>query len=323
MLASMRSSLAILLVQIFCLIGSAPAYSQSAAFFNAPAALNNRTSSRAWLAKCAAASMNTLAAWRSSTGSEWPAAGNGTTSNSNVASLPVEVCLEAAPAVQPRGRMDIPCRQDMAGAAGVPPAFPCSETDNTVPAEIAALGRAGLKIARAREIALDILRSENACTSWFETKDATPAETFRSLLFLVDRHGPEDIFASIEDESTMALRQPYVAQATQDGGAHTAITINAHGAFYRPQGQVQKASRDGGPVQMGGTRLLTVGIYTGDTLRAQIVTLLHEFGHIIDLLPEDADNLDGRSVRNTNEVLRHCRDEVEARAQQAKPMAKR
>jgi hypothetical protein len=49
-----------------------------------------------------------------------------------------------------------------------------------------------------------------------------------------------------------------------------------------------------------------------------MVTLLHEFGHIIDLLPEDADDLDGKSVRNTDEVMRHCRGEVQARSQLAK-----
>jgi len=54
-----------------------------------------------------------------------------------------------------------------------------------------------------------------------------------------------------------------------------------------------------------------------------MVTLLHELGHIINLLPEDADDLDGKSLRNTSEVLRHCRTEIEARAFQAKQMAKR
>jgi len=110
------------------------------------------------------------------------------------------------------------------------------------------------------------------------------------------------------------LRHPYVARATQDGGAHTAITINAYGAFYRTQGQVQKISQEGLPLQLDGTRVLTVGSYSGNTLPAQMITLLHEFGHIIDLLPEDADSLDGKSGRNTDEVLRHCRAEVEVRA---------
>jgi len=54
-----------------------------------------------------------------------------------------------------------------------------------------------------------------------------------------------------------------------------------------------------------------------------MITLLHEFGHIIDLLPQDADNLDGQSVRNTDEVMRHCRPEVEARSKQASRRAGR
>jgi hypothetical protein len=38
---------------------------------------------------------------------------------------------------------------------------------------------------------------------------------------------------------------------------------------------------------------------------------LHEFGHIVDLLPTDEDDLKGKSSQNTGEVLRYCRAEVE------------
>jgi hypothetical protein len=189
---------------------------------------------------------------------------------------------------------------------------------DAVPAELSALGKAGVKIVRAREGVLAILRADNACTEWFASKDATPAATFQSLSFILDKHGPQDIFESALAESILLWRQPYVARATQDGGPHTAITINANGAFYRPQGNVLKVFQEGGPVQSDGSRLLTVGSYRGDTLQAEMVTLLHELGHIIDLLPEDADNLDGKSVKNTDAVLRHCREEVEMRALQAK-----
>jgi hypothetical protein len=206
---------------------------------------------------------------------------------------------------------------------GVPSPFPCNGSADTVSAELAVLGKRGLKIARAREEVLQILRTKNGCTEWLGTKDANPAATFQSLDFLIDQHGPQDISESMTGESITVWRQPYVASATQDGGAHTTITLNAYGAFYRPQGHVQKTVAEGGPLRGDGARLLTVGSYRGDTLSAQIVTLLHEFGHIIDLLPEDADNLDGKSVRNTDEVLRHCRAEVEARAHQAKQAAKR
>jgi hypothetical protein len=186
-------------------------------------------------------------------------------------------------------------------------------------AKLSALGKAGVKLARAREEVLEILRSENVCTEWYLSKDSKPADTFQSLDFMLDQRGPTDVFESSVAASMVISRQPYVARATQDGGAHTAITINAHGAFYRPQGNAVKAISEGGPVHVDGTRMLTVGVYRGDTLPAQMVTLLHEFGHIIDLLPEDADNLDGKSVRNTDEVLRHCRGQVEARSQLAKP----
>jgi hypothetical protein len=56
-----------------------------------------------------------------------------------------------------------------------------------------------------------------------------------------------------------------------------------------------------------------VGPYAGDTLHAQVLALLHEFGHIVDLLPTDEGDLDGKSERNTAEVLRFCRAEVESK----------
>jgi hypothetical protein len=119
------------------------------------------------------------------------------------------------------------------------------------------------------------------------------------------------------------FQQPYVARATQDGGSDTTITVNAYGAFFRRLGQVQRAFEEGGPLQMDGTRLLTVGSYSGNTLQAQMVSLLHEFGHIIDLLPEDGDGLDGKSGQNTNEVLSHCRSEIDTHAKPGKQTTKR
>jgi hypothetical protein len=39
---------------------------------------------------------------------------------------------------------------------------------------------------------------------------------------------------------------------------------------------------------------------------------LHEFGHLVDLLPTDEGDKDGKSDWNTNEVLRFCREEIES-----------
>lgn len=322
MLATRTSSRVVFLVLAIGLIGSKSTYPQSAALFNTSELPSNRISSGAWPAKCTVSFVNPASAARFPDGYETPPRLHGP-GDSNVSFPLEEVCLDAAPPPSGHARPDNPCPSSVTRGSGVPPTFPCNDVEDTVPAELSALGKPGLKIARAREGVLDILRSDNACTEWFETKEASPAATFQSLSFLLDQHGPQDILESVNTESFVIRRQPYVAQATQDGGAHTTIRINANGAFYRPQGNVLKIGPEGGLVHASGTRLLTVGSYRGDTLPAQMTALLHELGHIIDLLPTDSDTLDGKSIRNTDEVLQHCRTEVEARAQQAKQTPKR
>jgi len=329
MSAARTISLAVLVVLSLCLIGSAPVYSQSLTIFNAIKSPSNRTKSGAWLTKCSASSLNTITGAHSTEASEWPAGRDVSPGDFSVPRAPDVLCVESAPLATPRAPADNPCLESSVGAPGLPhvpgvldtPA--CIDSADTVLPQLTALGKAGVKIARAREEVLGILRSENACSEWFATKDASPAVTFQSLDFVLDKHGPQEVVESGQADSIVLWRQPYVARATQDGGPHTAITINAYGAFYRQQGNVLKVLEGGGPVRAHGTSLLTVGSYPGDTLPAQMVTLLHEFGHIIDLLPGDADNLDGKSVQNTNEVLRHCRAEVQVRSQQAKRTAKR
>ena len=326
MLAARRSPHAAFLVLAICLIRSTPAYPQSEAFLNDSRMPGSRINSGAWAAKCQPASVNLFAVGRRTDGMESPSAIRAISwinDESSVARPTEDVCLDATFSAAPRDPADSPCRSGATAIARAPRTLSCNEAEDTIPAELLALGKPGQKIARAREEVLDILRTQNVCAEWFSSKGEHPAATFQSLNFSLDLHGPRDIFKSAREESLVVVRQPYVAQATQDGGAHTTITINANGAFYRPQGQVLKLSQEGGPLQMDGTRLLTVGIYSGDTLPAQMATLLHEFGHIINLLPEDADDLDGKSLRNTSEVLRHCGTEIETRALKAKQMAKK
>jgi hypothetical protein len=207
--------------------------------------------------------------------------------------------------------------------SGVASPIGISRPADAIALQLTSLGKLGVPLARARAEVLAILESDNACTEWLAAKDPTPADTFRSLTFSIDRDGQEKVFESNAGDALRYYRQPYVARATQDGGANTGITVNANGAFYREQGTVELLREDGGPLRMDGARLLTVGAYLGSTLEAQMVTLLHEFGHVIDLLPEDADNLDGRSVRNTDEVLRHCRPEIDTRSKSVRQSAKR
>ena len=175
------------------------------------------------------------------------------------------------------------------------------------------MGKSGQKILRAREKVLEILQSENACSAWFREKDSNPADIFRTLSFEVDRQGDEFVQESKDPSNMILFRNPYVAKVFQGDGRYAKITINTKGAFFYPIAGVVEVWKEGGPLYHRGSRLTNVGPYAGDTMHAQILVLLHEFGHVLDLLPADENNVDGKSVQNTNEVLRYCRAEIESK----------
>jgi hypothetical protein len=178
--------------------------------------------------------------------------------------------------------------------------------------QLASMGREGEKILRARERVLEILQTENACSAWFREKDQNPGDTFQTLSFEVDRKGEEFVVESKSSSSdTNTFRSPYVASVFQADGRYGKITINAKGAFFSSLARMVEIRNDGGPWSSRGLKPLSVGPYTGNTPHARILALLHEFGHIVDLLPVDEANRDGISMHNTNEVLRFCRAEIE------------
>jgi len=239
-------------------------------------------------------------------------------------------CAVSAEAPAVAGVHSKACGSGMRTLSSAPGMRPCRSDGyaarvDPIADQLSTLGKAGATIARVRSEVLDILASRNACSEWFASKDAASTDTFRSLSFSLDRHGQEDVIEWHQSSAVNSLisRQPYVARTTQDGGAYAMIDINANGAFYRAQGNARRLPDGGGPALMDGSRVLRVASYRGNTLEAQLVTLLHEFGHIINLLPEDGDDLDGRSAENSNEVLRHCRWEVEARAQEVRQSRKK
>jgi hypothetical protein len=219
------------------------------------------------------------------------------------AAVAPSVCDEArtvVPAVNP-------CNTTSAVRTG------CEIPKDVVQADLDAMGEAGQKIARAREKVLEILQSKNDCTAWFQAKDPNPAATFRSLNYQLDRKGDELILESKDLGPLIVYRNPYVAWVYQGDGPSATVTLNAHGAFFRSDARVVELRREGGPTILRGLRSINVGRYAGNTLPAQVLALLHEFGHVLDLLPEDFHNVDGKSVQNTNEVLRYCRSEVESK----------
>lgn len=221
------------------------------------------------------------------------------------------------------GNSSIPCGLPMAAADHPAPSapcnlatqsvHPCSASSDAVRDDLNAMGKQGQMIQRARDKVLEILQTENACSSWYRTKDPNPADTFRTLTFALDHNGDLYVRETPEPAGVQLIRSPYVAKVLQGDGPNTTVTINVNGAFFFSMGTVVNDRSEGGPLSFRGARPIQVGPYTGGSFRAQVVTLLHEFGHVIDLLPQDRDDYEGKSRQNTAEVLRACRAQVESK----------
>jgi hypothetical protein len=220
------------------------------------------------------------------------------------ASSPCDVPPAAIPAVKP-------CDGTSQARTG------CDGPSDPVQAHLDAMGKPGQKITRAREKVLAILQSENACSAWFQKKDSNLAATFRTLSYALDRHGDEFVLESTDISAMNIFQSPYVAKVLQADGPYSTVTLNTKGAFFSGSARVLVVYREGGPSSFNGTRALRVGPYEGETPPAQVLTLLHEFGHVLDLLPTDGNNVDGKSVQNTKEVLGVCRAELDSLARRS------
>lgn len=218
--------------------------------------------------------------------------------------LPIEDACEALPP----GAVPIAfCpRHGDTGAA-------CTKDDERVEAQLRAMGNRGETIAQVRAQVLEILQSRNACAAWYQEVDADPAGTFRSLEFLLDENGPPYIHIMRDSNGAQVLKQPYVASSYENAGRNTRIRLNAKGAFFNRISEVIEPIPGAGPLlRRGGLHALSVASYGGNTSAARVTTMLHELGHVVGRIPEDNDSVDGLSSRNTREVLRYCRPEIDA-----------
>jgi len=211
----------------------------------------------------------------------------------------------------------VPCNPAIRTTAG------CAGSRDFVRDDLNTMGKQGQKILLARQKVVEILQTENACTEWYRSKDPDPVATFRTLTFSLDHQGEAYVRKTNEPGEMDLIRSPYVASVMQGAGPYAPVSINVNGAFFYPVANVLKSRKDGGPLNFQGPRLLRVGPYLGGTLNAQVVALLHEFGHVTDLLPPDWDDYEGKSQQNTAEVLRFCRAEVESRETQNPFLASR
>jgi hypothetical protein len=187
-----------------------------------------------------------------------------------------------------------------------------SADDDRVPPELAALGRDGEVIARVREQTLVILQSDNACSAWFREVDPQSAQVFRSLHYAIKEDEHSYIFHLNDGQGGGSFKHPWVARSVEDGGQNSIVELNAGGAFFSATSQLLELDSRTTLRWPAGLHTLAIGSFRGNTISAQITTLLHELGHIVGRIPEDDDSWDGRSSRNTEEVLRHCKHEIRA-----------
>jgi hypothetical protein len=179
-------------------------------------------------------------------------------------------------------------------------------------ADLASMGKPGAAVALAREKVTEILQSENSCSAWFKKADPNAAATFESLRFAIDSKGPQYIVGWRNDSGVVVFKHPYSASALEGTGAHSLVTLNANGPFFVRWGIVLWEENSGAFRHAIGSRILNVGSYPGNTLAAQITTMLHEFGHVTGRLPDDSDELSGQSGRNTEQVIHYCHAQIKA-----------
>lgn len=205
---------------------------------------------------------------------------------------------------------------------GVAPATAITSTSESdaladpVEKELLDLGHFGESIQNVRAEVLGLLAEESSCSAWFRATEPEAAAKFRSLRYAVDSAGPGEILKIQESNNPTVVIQPYVARTGQNVGAGSTITLNAHGAFFQELARVR--TRDS-PIDFtfeNKYRSLVVGNLPGGSPAARLLTLLHEFGHVIDILPIDAGVPAGPmlSVRNTETVLSHCGSQIRAHA---------
>ncbi len=184
--------------------------------------------------------------------------------------------------------------------------------------ELGRLGYQGQLIADARSSVLSILSTDNACSNWYRQSAPDPAELFRSLHFVVDLSGNAEIVRREGIFGDLEYLHPYVAHTRQQEGSGSEIMLNANGAFFKDYARVNYANSPPNAYNHQLQRPLAVGDFSGGTARARTLTLLHEFAHVVGLLPPDSGTPSAAflSVQNTKTVLKNCKSQIELEARQ-------
>ena len=191
---------------------------------------------------------------------------------------------------------------------------------DSIELELHQVGKQGQLIASARSSVLSILTGDNGCSDWYRRSVPDAAEIFRSLHFVVDADGRDEIVKREDSFGNPEYVHPYVAHAWQNEGSGSAIVLNANGAFFKDHARVHTSTAPPSASISQLTRPLVVGDFSGDTAEARTLTLLHEFAHVVGLLPLDSGSPSAafRSVQNTKTVQKNCKSQIEIEAKQSK-----
>ena len=181
----------------------------------------------------------------------------------------------------------------------------CDEKNAEVARELSAFGRRGELIARTRAQVLEILNGQNTCAAWFQEANPETLDVFRSLHYQLDMSGSSEIYSIRDDRGRLILKYPWGAKSDEFGGVDSTIVLNRDGPFFVGVSRVAQ-----GPASASGWIQVMLGPYVGNTAEARITIVLHELGHIVGRLPGDDGSWNGRSSRNTAEMLQHCKSDI-------------
>jgi len=187
--------------------------------------------------------------------------------------------------------------------------------------QLNSMGARGQLIRQARAQVLLILSEDNACSAWYRGAEPDATEKFRSLRFAVDSGGASEILKLTNWNDDPSYYQPYVARTGQNVGWGSTIALNANGAFFKNAAAVRVVNKLSDPGYIhNSARPLVVGSFDGATPQARMLTMLHEYGHILDLIPIDVGvpSAPFVSTRNTETVLQHCKAQIQAEAKHSR-----
>jgi hypothetical protein len=152
----------------------------------------------------------------------------------------------------------------------------------------------------------DVLVSSGDCAKFFDSAKIDALTRFDNTDF-VTVNGPDRVtWALVNSKPTQV--PPYAWDAQVQPGVGRFVQLNRNRGFY--QQTTRNVLAGGGYGSNLSTGTIKAGDFIGGSLEYQITTVLHELGHLVDLLPSDKSGGPEASNANTNLILSKCKDAI-------------